>query len=167
MNESKEEAIFSTEEFLPHSAKVERTNDFHADIRLGKTSPTPSDYDNTGYDRGHLTPAADAANDTQMSDTFLMTNMTPQEPTVNRVSWRMLEANVRNMPATYIVTGAIYNGLTKTIGKHSIPVPSSYYKVVYLKNGTIKAYTAVNTTNAPVIETTVDVVEKISGIKFH
>jgi DNA/RNA non-specific endonuclease len=62
-----ERAIFSTEAFLPHADKVERTNDFHADSRL-KNSPTPSDYDRTGYDRGHLTPAADADTAAQMSD---------------------------------------------------------------------------------------------------
>lgn len=163
---NKEEAIFSTEAFLPHSDKVERTNDFHADPRL-KNSPTPADYDRTGFDRGHLTPAADAGTDAQMSDTFLMTNMTPQEPTVNRISWRMLEANVRTMPATYIVTGAVYTGSTKTIGKHNVPVPTSYYKIVYLKDGSIKAYVANNTVKAPVTETTVDAVEKASGIKFH
>lgn len=164
---SKEEAVFSTESFLPHSEKIERTNDFHADSRLGKASPTPADYDNTGFDRGHLTPAADAGSDTEMSDTFLMTNMTPQEPTVNRNSWRLLEASVRNMAATYIVTGAVYKGSTKTIGKHNIPVPVSYYKIVYLKDGTIKAYIAANTVKAPVTETTIDVVEATTGIKFH
>ena len=163
---TKEEAIFSTEAFLPHADKVERTNNFHADARI-KNSPTPADYDNTGLDRGHLTPAADAGTDAQMSDTFLMTNMTPQEPTVNRISWRMLEANVRTMPATYIVTGAIYTGSTKTIGKHNIPVPTSYYKIVYLKDGTIKAYVANNTVKAPVNEVPLATVEAASGIKFH
>ena len=166
-NANKEEAIFSTEAFVPHADKIERSNDFHADARLGKNSPTPSDYDNTGYDRGHLVPAADAGTDAQMSDTFLMTNMTPQEPTVNRNSWRLLEASVRNMPATYIVTGAVYTGSTKVIGKHSVPVPTSYYKVVYLKDGTVKAYTAANTVKAPVQEVPLATVESMSGIKLH
>ena len=96
-----------------------------------------------------------------------MTNMTPQEPTVNRISWRMLEANVRTMPATYIVTGAIYTGSTKTIGKHNVPVPTGYYKIVYLKDGTIKAYVANNTVKAPVNEVPLATVEAASGIKFH
>ena len=162
----KKEAIFSTEAFLPHADKVERTNDFHADSRV-KNSPTPADYDKTGFDRGHLTPAADADDDTQMSDTFLMTNMTPQEPTVNRISWRMLESSVRAMPANYIVTGEIYTSSTKTIGKHKVPVPTNYYKIVYLKDGSVKSYVAANTVNAPVTETTLDQVEKSAGIKFH
>ena len=165
-DQNKEEAIFSTEKFVPHTEKVERTNDFHADARLGKASPTPGDYDNTGYDRGHLVPAADATNDEQMSDTFLMTNMTPQEPTVNRNSWRLLEANIRNMNADYVVTGAVYTGSTKVVGKHNVHVPTSYYKLVWLKDGSIKAYVADNVVKAPVTETTVDAVEKVTGLKF-
>lgn len=164
---NKEKAIFSTEAFLPHANKVERTNDFHADTRLGKASPTPSDYDNTGYDRGHLTPAADAASSDQMSNTFLMTNMTPQEPTVNRISWRMLETKVRNMSAAYVITGAVYSRPIGTIGHHAIPIPTSYYKIVYLKDGSIKAFRAENIKNAPVVEVDVQDIEKLSGIKFH
>lgn len=164
---AKGEAIFSTEQLQVHAEKVERTNDFHADPRL-KNSPTPGDYDNTGFDRGHLVPAADAVNDAQMSDTFLMTNMTPQEPTVNRNVWRLLEVKVRAMTnAKYVVTGATYTTSPKTIGKHQVPVPASYYKIIYLTDGTIQAYVADNTPKAPVVETTVDAVEKASGIKFH
>jgi len=158
-------ALFSTEVFQPHTNKVERTNDFHADDRL-QDSPVPSDYNNTGFDRGHLTPAADAATESQMHDTFLMTNMTPQEPTVNRVSWRMLEAHVREMPAKYVVTGAVYSSTPKTIGAHKVPVPTLYYKIVYLKDGTIKSYTANNIPKALVTEVTLADVDKLSGINF-
>jgi endonuclease G len=165
-NPTREAALFSTEIFQGHTNKVERTNDFHADARLSN-SPTPSDYDRTGFDRGHLTPAADAASDTQMHDTFLMTNMTPQEPTLNRVSWRLLESHVRDMPAKYVVTGAIYSASPKTIGKHKVLIPTSYYKLVYLTDGTIKAYIANNTPKAPVTETTLATVDTLSGIKFQ
>ena len=163
---AKEEAVFSTEAFLPHTDKIERTNNFHADSRL-TNSPTPSDYDNTGLDRGHLVPAADASTDDQMSDTFLMTNMTPQEPTVNRNSWRLLEASVRTMPAVYVLTGAVYTGSTKTIGKHVIPVPTSYYKIVWLKDGTVKAYVADNVKNGKVTQTNVEAIEAKVGYKVH
>lgn len=166
-NTGKEEAIFSTEAFLVHSDKIERTNNFHADDRL-PNSPTPADYDKTGYDRGHLVPAADSATDAEMSDTFLMTNMTPQLPSVNRLSWKNLESSVRKMTnVSYVLTGALYNGTNKTIGKHVIPVPTGYYKIVYLKDGTVKAYEADNTVKAPVIEVPVSKIETLSGISFH
>ena len=162
-----EEAIFSTQLFQPHSESVPRSNNFHADDRVDN-SPTPADYDKTGFDRGHLTPAADAATATEMSDTFLMTNMTPQEPTVNRISWKELETKVRNMVnVKYVITGAIYVDGAKTIGKHHIPIPVSYYKIVYLSDGTTQTYVANNTPHAPVTISTLDAVEIASGIKFH
>ena len=165
-DEAHNAAIFSTETNQPKSDKVERTNDFHKDSRI-KNSPTPEDYTNTGYDRGHLTPAADSSNDEQMSDTFLMTNMTPQEPTVNRTPWRLLEVKVRDMPYTYVVTGAIYSFPAKTIGTHNVSVPVSYYKIVYLKDGKIQVFEAQNTPKSPVVDSTLKEVEKKSGIKFQ
>lgn len=165
-DEAHNAAIFSTEVYKEKTDKVERTNDFHKDSRI-KNSPTPDDYTGTGYDRGHLTPAADASNDEQMSDTFLMTNMTPQEPTVNRNVWRLLEVKVRDESYSYVVTGAVYSYPAKTIGKHTVPVPVSYYKLVYLKDGKIQAFEAENKPNSPVVESTIETVEKKTKLKFH
>ena len=99
--------VFSSEIATPRNNKVARGNDFRADQRI-TNSPTPADYTSTGYDRGHMTPAADSNSDKQMSETFFMTNMTPQLPSVNRVAWRMLEERVRTLPFTYVLTGAVY-----------------------------------------------------------
>lgn len=165
-DEAHNAAIFSTQVAVAKAEKTERGNDFHSDSRI-KNSPTPDDYTNSGYDRGHLTPAADSGNQVQMSDTFLMTNMTPQEPTVNRNVWRLLEVKVRDGGFKYVVTGAIYKYPAKTIGKRNVSVPVSYYKVVYTTDGKIKAYEAENKPNSPVVDSTVEAVEKKSGIKFH
>ena len=164
-DEAHNAASFSTEVYQQKSEKVERKNDFHADKRL-KNSPTPDDYTNTGYDRGHLTPAADASTQAQMSDTFLMTNMIPQEPTVNRTPWRLLEVKVRDMPFNYVVTGAIYSFPGKTIGKRNVSVPVSYYKIVYLADGKIQAYEAENKPKSLVVDSTVECIEKKTNIKF-
>jgi endonuclease G len=165
-DEKNNAAIFSTQIATNKTGKLERGNDFHSDSRL-KNSPTPDDYTNSGYDRGHLTPAADAGTQEQMSDTFLMTNMTPQEPTVNRTPWRLLEVKVRDGGFKYVVTGAIYQYPAKTIGKRNVTVPVSYYKIVYTIDGKIKAYEADNKPGSLVTESTVESVEKKSGIKFH
>ena len=160
-------AIFSSQvKQSKPSAAITRTNDFRPDARL-KNGPRPDDYTNSGYDRGHLTPAADASTSEQMSDTFLMTNMTPQEPTVNRTPWRLLEVRVRDGGAfKYVVTGAVYAYPAKTIGKNNVTVPVSYYKIVYLADGKIQVFEAENKPNAPIIESTLEAVEKKSGIKF-
>ena len=91
-----EENVFSTELTQPKDTKTPRVDSFKPDPAVAN-SPTPDDYTNTGFDRGHMTPAADSSNPTQMSDTFYMTNMTPQYPNVNRIAWKTLEEKVRTM----------------------------------------------------------------------
>jgi endonuclease G len=147
-----EAPMVSAEITQPKDQRTNRTNDFHGDSRLKNDSPLPSDYDNSGFDRGHMTPAADASTPKQMSETFLMTNMTPQAPKLNRTAWRLMEEKVRGMDSKYIVTGAVYKYPAKTIGKHNIPVPASYYKVVYLKDGSKVAFNAINLNEADVTE---------------
>lgn len=135
----KKAVIFSSEIAQPRIKKTERTNDFRADKRVSN-SPTPEDYTNSGYDRGHMVPAADADDPNEMSDTFLMTNMTPQLPSVNRVAWKNLEDRVRSTPFKYVVTGAYYGPNPKKIGKREIPVPDMLYKVSFFESGNIAVY---------------------------
>ena len=159
-------SVISAEITQPKNQRTTRTNDFHGDSRLKSASPLPSDYSNSGYDRGHMTPAADAVTPIQMSETFLMTNMTPQAPKLNRNSWRLMEEKVRGMDSKHIVTGAIYEYPAKVIGKHNISVPMSYYKVVYLKNGSKIAFYAYNLDEAEVITITFEDLQKMLTYKF-
>jgi DNA/RNA endonuclease G (NUC1) len=71
------------------------------------------------------------------------------------------------MSYSYVVTGAVYEYPAKVIGVHKVPVPVSYYKIVYLKDGSIKAFEAENKPKSLVVDSTVDAVEKKTGIKFH
>lgn len=123
-----------------------------------------SDYDGTGYDKGHLSPAEDAATEGQMHDTFLLSNMAPQIPSFNRISWRMLEEAVHKEVntsgrATVIVTGVIFNGYNKTIGNHHIAIPVAYYKIVYLSTGT-ECYYGPNVVNSKVQKVTIESLQK-------
>lgn len=131
--------VFSTEIAQDRVVKVARTDDFRADKRISD-SPTPADYTNSGYDRGHMVPAADADDPKEMSDTFLMTNMTPQLPSVNRTAWRLLEDRVRSVPFKWVVTGAYYSKNPKRIGKAGVPVPDMLYKVAYFPDGKTAVY---------------------------
>jgi len=157
--------ILSAEVTQPPHDHVERDDAFCSDPRL-KRSPTPDDYTDSGYDRGHLTPAADAGNEVQMRDTFLMTNMTPQLPDVNRIIWKELEAMVRGMETQYVVTGAIYTDPSTCIGERRIPVPSAYYKVVYSKDRSIKVYMADNAEGSVVVEKSLSELESLVGYTF-
>ena len=115
----------------------ERGNDFRPDPLVKTGSATPKDYTRSGYDRGHLAPAADMAwSKTTMSESFYMSNMSPQKPQFNRGIWKTLEEQVRSCAVSekeiYVVTGPILPATkTITIGANKVTVPEKYYKVVF------------------------------------
>ncbi|GAH82191.1 unnamed protein product, partial [marine sediment metagenome] len=89
-----------------------RTNDFRPDPMVKTGSATLSDYKGSGYDRGHLAPAGDMKwSTTAMSESFYMSNMSPQNPGFNRGIWKKLEGQVRTWATDneeiYIVTGPV------------------------------------------------------------
>ena len=78
--------------------EAQRTNRFRRDPEIPTGSATTADYRRSGYDRGHLAPAADMAFSVQtMADSFFMSNMSPQKPAFNRGIWKRLEEQVRQI----------------------------------------------------------------------
>ena len=78
------------------SGMINRTDNFRVDTSISTGSANLADYRGSGYDRGHLAPAGDMKwNATAMSESFLMSNMSPQTPSFNRGIWRSLESRVR------------------------------------------------------------------------
>ncbi|SCZ96017.1 BZ3500_MvSof-1268-A1-R1_Chr8-1g09948 [Microbotryum saponariae] len=61
------------------------------------------DYFKSGYDRGHMVPAADAKQDQEaMKETFLLSNIAPQVGEgFNRNYWAYLEAFCRNLTSSF------------------------------------------------------------------
>ncbi len=117
--------------------KAERANNFRVDPDVPTGSAAPEDYRNSGYDRGHLAPAGDfKLNQTAMSETFFMSNMSPQLHEFNAGIWEQLESRVREWTKqrgkVYVVTGPVLEDGLPTIGqKNQVSVPKEYYKVVY------------------------------------
>ena len=114
---------------------VGRTNDFRADPKVKTGSASLADYKGSGYDRGHLAPAGDMKSTyTAMSESFYMSNMSPQVPSFNRGIWKKLESTVRNWAVdyqkVYIVTGAVLTASYPTIGMNNVSIPEFYYKVI-------------------------------------
>jgi endonuclease G len=115
---------------------AKRKNNFKADSTIKTGSATLADYKGSGYDRGHLCPAADQKeSDDAMSESFFMSNMSPQAPDLNRKIWADLEAVVRNFADTngkiYVATGPILtDGPYDTIGENKVAIPNFYYKVI-------------------------------------
>ena len=115
---------------------VKRKDNFVKDPSATISSALPTDYYKSGFDRGHLCPAADNRwSEDAMNQSFYMSNMSPQHPDLNRKIWKELEEKVRDWAVEneklYVATGPILiDGYKKKIGKSQVSVPSYYYKVV-------------------------------------
>ena len=114
--------------------KFRRKNDFRKDTLITTESATLNDYKRSGYDRGHLCPAADMSwSETALSETFYMSNMSPQKPRFNRGIWKHLEAQVRKWATinneVYVITGPVFQDSMNYIGNNKVAVPKLFYKV--------------------------------------
>lgn len=113
----------------------ERKNDFRNDPFVTSGSADHLDYKGSGFDRGHLMPAADMVwSKEALSESFFYSNMSPQYPSFNRGIWKRLESRVRKWVSTsdslYILTGPKLNMKLNSIGPNEVSVPEYYYKVI-------------------------------------
>lgn len=121
--------------------EASRTDDFRPDPKISTGSATLADYKGSGYDRGHLAPAADLAYSKEtMSESFYMSNMSPQTGGLNRGVWKDLEAEVREWTeqfgSVYVVSGPVLEKDSyPTIGENKVAVPEYYYKVLFAPEG--------------------------------
>lgn len=98
-SETHEQALWVYYTLTPNyiNGTAKRKDNFKSDPRIATGSAALSDYKGSGYDRGHLCPAAAMKiNQSAMDDSFYMSNMSPQEPSFNRGRWKQLEEQVRN-----------------------------------------------------------------------
>lgn len=94
------------------------------------------DYTNSGYDRGHMAPNAAIdycyGRDAQL-ETFYMSNVCPQSPTLNRGIWAKLESTVRDWANTFgevwVFTGPIFDDVIETLPS-GVEIPDAFYKIV-------------------------------------
>ena len=157
----------------------EREDSFKEDPAVRTGSAELSDYRGSGFDRGHMAPAADFKwSDDAMSDTFYMSNMAPQDPSFNRGIWADLEAVIRTMAydngSVYVVTGPVLtDGPYETIGENEVAVPKRFYKTVLdYTDPEIKAigFVLPNEGSDKSLQSfamSVDDVEEITGIDFY
>ena len=156
---------------------VKRTNRFAEDPEIPTGSATAADYRRSGYDRGHLAPAADMAFSVQtMKDSFYYSNMSPQRPQFNRGIWKDLEEQIRQFAIEegeiYVVTGPVLSDEKNiTIGPNKVTVPSHFYKVVFDLTPPQKmiGFILPNQGNKADLRTfavTVDKVEELTGLDF-
>lgn len=152
--------------------------DFEDDDDMPDPVGTKADYYNKGYDRGHMCPAGDCHWSAQaMTDCFLMTNMCPQNNSLNRGVWNTIEQQCRSWAKkygkVYIVCGPVYlNKEHRKLGKNKVVVPDAFFKVVLCMEGTPKAigFVCRNQSQKGRKKTdfvnTIDDVERITGYDF-
>lgn len=178
-NEQHEQANWVAYELTAEETRkaVERSDDFRPDPRVQSGTATSNDYQGSGYDRGHLAPAADMGWSTQaMRESFYFSNMSPQVPGFNRGIWKKLEEQVRrwatDYQAIYVVTGPVLHDSLPAIGPENVSVPAAYYKVIldYTQPG-LKAIgfimpNASSTLPLQHYAVSIDSVETVTGIDF-
>jgi endonuclease G, mitochondrial len=151
-------------EIINPNAKFEweiddRLNNFRADIRIPRRFRAGlKAYKGSGYDRGHLVGSANQDElEIQNSETFLLSNMSPQKPNFNRRIWRDLEIAVRklneqkNILETYVLTAPVFyfDQKIETIGDETdkygidVPIPHAFVKSVLAEDirGRLKLWT--------------------------
>lgn len=113
--------------------------DFSPDPRLpdGFRRIQYFDYSGSGFDRGHLVPSADRfANKRLNEETFLMTNIVPQTPALNRGPWEKLESYARSQAwkglDVYQIAG-VYGELR--VLRNKVTVPSNCWKIIAIVPG--------------------------------
>ena len=150
---------------------------FQEDMQVPAPRATHADYVRSGFDRGHICPAGDNQwSATAMQQSFLLTNICPQHPNLNRGDWNEMENACRDWAVKYgdlvIVAGPIYyKGNHKKIGRNKIQVPEAFFKVVLTLGKNPKAVGFIyknNRGNLPKDSyvNSIDEVERITGIDF-
>ena len=159
-----------------------RTDDFQPDPALPEhLAVTTGDYTNSGYDRGHMCPAADNKYHWRaMDECFYMTNICPQNHNLNAGVWSSLEQQCRRWAeeghTVYVACGPIIDGKAKAryIGsEHRVRVPNGFFKVVIygLEKGKPQAGGFIFDNKAGKkslshYACTIDKVEEVTGIDF-
>ncbi|MEL7272900.1 MAG: DNA/RNA non-specific endonuclease [Pseudomonadota bacterium] len=130
--------------------EVERRDHFRADTRMPKRfRANLKVFENSGYDRGHMVASANQdIQEIQNSETFLLSNMSPQVPQFNRNIWRKLEQAIRDLNdqdhvlETYVLTCPVFyfGELVETIGDEDdeygidVPIPHAFVKSVLIED---------------------------------
>lgn len=153
-----------------------RQDAFESDQSLPRGSRSElADYKRSGYDMGHLAPNADLSWHPQVQrESFLLSNIAPQLPGLNRGLWRELEAIVRswayNVGSLTIYTGSIYD-YAGTRLQNRVVIPQAFYKIVINnQTGETLAFLFPHQIDLggeiAAVQTTVEIIENYTGIQF-
>jgi endonuclease G len=160
------------------ASNVKRTDAFAEDPDIpAEYRTTLADYSGSGYSRGHLCPSADRLCSTlQNEQTFLLSNMQPQDQTHNGGVWATLEAKVRTWAeqwdTLYVVKAATIDaGNIKAYTSSGLIVPSYFYMALLGYKVSMSRYEALGVWSphaggSTTEYVTIDELEDRTGIDF-
>ena len=154
---------------------LKRKNNFQPDPLLPNETNLKNDYVGSGYDKGHVMPAADNLCQTPevQDECFYFSNMIPQPHYSNVGPLKKIEVLSRELASKndsiHIWAGAI--GSVKLFGLHKVSVPSKTWKVIYIKKtNSFSAYLFPNTdekiTDIESLKVKKEIIEQLTGLKF-
>ena len=164
---------------VPTLYSGKRPSGFKVDHRT-QSKVKHNDYTHSGYDRGHMAPNYGIATRygvTAQKETFLMSNVIPQRPGVNRYIWKDLEMRAakrygRYFSEVWVVTGPVFHASWNSLDS-GIPIPTHYYKIItdeddgqvrvlaFLVENKCPPYTRIKTRLV-----SVDHLEELTGLDF-
>jgi len=165
----------------------ERPWTFYVDTRTD-SKVTHADYERSGYDRGHIIPnfaMMEQYGQMAQLETYLMSNICPQTPSLNRGIWKTLEGKIRDeisqddttnkqVHSVYVITGPIFKKNPPDRLASGVAIPDEFYKIIAFKKGYLSTLKAVSfifpqapeTNEFMAYVTTIDEIEKLTGLDF-
>jgi endonuclease G len=164
-------AEYLTRKNMKNAGKLSRKDSFHAEDALPESDRAElSDYENSGYDRGHMAPNADFATRKAQAESFSLANMVPQVHENNAGVWAGIEGAARQLATRegdlYVISGpAFIGGKLKKIG--NVLVPTHVWKVIYSPTQhQAGAYLVTNDDTREYAVVTVSKLEKMIGVSL-
>ncbi len=150
---------------------------FEVDKKVRTSSADWRNYKNSGYDKGHLCPAGDRGYSYDAyEETFLTSNISPQNHKFNAGIWNKLEQKTRywanRYDGVYVITGGVLTNDLKTIGYEAVSVPKYFYKVIFNRSSGDEKMIGFLMPNEPSSKSldsfvvAIDHIEKLTGIDF-
>lgn len=161
------EHLTRAEQSKAHPPRVDK---FHPDPNLPPADRAElKDYEDSGYDRGHMAPAGDMPDMKSQGESFSLANMIPQNPKDNRNLWEGIEEATRDLANTsgelYVVTGPIFYGSELKRLNGRVLVPNYIFKAIYdPSRQQAAAYFVANAEGGRYAVLPIATVEKLSGI---
>jgi len=144
-------------------------------------APSPNDYTKSGFDRGHMAPnhaIVTRYGVEEQRKTFMMSNITPQTPSLNRSVWRDVEHRIADLwtekyGEIWVIVGCISSGKEKLPGT-DIDIPNQFYQIIIAQEGMdVRALAFLFEQRPPWGDwplrhiVSIDRIEELSGINFN